>query len=238
MRIFVLTSDNYSHALLPFAYLFNQYWPGKPEVTVAGYTKFPKGLPRNFKRHSIGNQSDYPLSKWSDGLIKLLDDYPDEVFLLFLEDYWIIEPVYTREIHMLYDYMVQFQYVLKMDMFTDRRYAAGKEPYGMVGHIPLIKSDFRSAYHMSMMCGLWNRENLLKILIKNESPWDVELNGTRRLAEYEDTLLVLGTESWDHNPKTCPIRHTLAHRRGDPSQLLLDEISDDDLTKMSDLHLL
>lgn len=235
MRIFVLTCDSYSKAVLPFSYLFNRYFSDKQEVIVAGYGKFPKELPSNFKIHSIGKQEDYPLSKWSDGLIKLLHDFTDEVAMYFLEDYWITEPVHLREVNMLYDYMLQFKYVIKMDLNTDRRYAGGATSYGMVGHIPLVKSDYKSQYHFSLMNGLWNRENILKILIPNEDPWQSELEGTSRLASFGDDMLVLGTNSWNEDPRTCPLRHTLAHRRGNPNELLLDEVLPDDVKALKSL---
>lgn len=236
MRIFVLTSDNYSHSVLPFAHLFNKYWSSEQEVIVAGYERFPSGLPANFFPYSIGKQADYPVNKWSDGLIKLLRDFKDdEVFALFLEDYWIVEPVHTTEVRMLYDYMVQFRYVLKMDLYTDRRYAGGVQPYGKCGHIPLLKSDYNSQYHMSLMGGLWNRTNLLNILVPGESPWDVELSGTPRVASYKDDLLVLGTDSWTQNPLTCPVRHTLAYRGGDFTSLLLGELNPDDTDALKEM---
>lgn len=236
MRIFVLTSDNYSHSVLGFSYLFNKYWSPNKEVIVAGYNKFPQGLPSNFVKHRIGRQEDYPVNKWSDGLIGLMNDFPDdEVFLLMLEDYWITEPVHVREVHMLYDYMCQFKYVIKMDMYTDRRYAAGKQDYGICGHIPLIKSDYNSQYHMSLMCGLWNRRLMLQILQPGQTPWQVELDGTPMLARCRDDVLVLGTESWNDTPRTCPIRHTLAHRRGNPGELLLDEIAPEDVAALKEL---
>lgn len=210
MRIFCLTSNNYSHSVLPFAWMFNKYFSPELEVIVAGYDRFPEGLPPNFRIHSIGQQTDYPVGKWSNGLIKLLHDFPgDEVFMLFLEDYWIVEPVHFQEVLMLYDYMLQFKYVLKMDLITDRRFAGGVQPYGHCGHIPLVKSDYNSAYHLSLMVGFWNRSLLLKVLIPDESPWDVELSGTSRLAQFGDQLLVLGTETWDAHPRTCPVKHTL-----------------------------
>lgn len=236
MRIFVLTSDGYSHSVLGFSYLFNKYWSPSQEVIVAGYNKFPSELPANFTKHRIGRQEDYPVNKWSDGLIGLLKDFPqDEVFLLFFEDYYITEPVHLREVNMLYDYMLQFRYVLKMDMYTDRRYAAGVQKYGMCGHIPLLKSDYNSQYHMSLMCGLWNREIMLQVLKPGQTPWQVELDGTPILARRKDDVLVLGTDSWDDDPKTCPIRHTLAHRSGNPGALLLDEIKPEDVAAMKEL---
>lgn len=235
MRVFVLTCDAYAHSVRAFAYLFNKYFDATQEVIVAGYERFPVDLPPNFVTHSIGQQADYPVNRWSDGLAKLLCDFTDDVFLLFLEDYWIVEPVFQKEVKMLYDYMGQFKYVLKMDMITDRRYAGGVTPYGQVGHIPLVKSDPDSAYHMSLMCGLWNRRNLLKILIPGESPWDIELSGTTRLSTYRMDMLVLGTASWTENERACPIRHTLAHRRGNPNELLLDEVAPVDIAALREL---
>ena len=236
LRIFLLTSDGYSHSVMGFSYLFNKYWGQDQEVIVAGYNKFPSNMPSNFIKHRIGRQEDYPVNKWSDGLIGLLHDFPeDDVFILMLEDYWLIEPVHVREVNMLVDYMHQFRYVIKMDMYTDRRYAAGRQSYGMCGHIPLIKSDYNSQYHASLMVGAWNRDLMLKFLIPGESPWDVELSGTSRLARRKDDVLVLGTDSWDNNPKTCPIRHTLAHRSGNPNALLLDDIKPEDIAAMKEL---
>jgi hypothetical protein len=152
-----------------------------------------------------------------------------------LEDYWITEHVAQREVEMLYDYMRQFEYVMKMDLFTDRRYAGGVSEYGSCGHIPLLKSDFNSAYHMSLMCGLWNRKLLLDFLLPGESPWDIEIIGTTRLAQKKDSVLVLGTESWTEEPTTCPVRHTLAHRSGNPDEYMLDELSEADRNELEKL---
>ena len=112
MRIFVLTSDNYLPALRPFAYLFNKYWHKDQPVTVAGFKQPDFDLPSNFTFHSLGNMADYPVGKWSNALIKLLHDFDDEVFTLFLEDYWLTRPVNVQAVQMLDDYMHQFRNVL------------------------------------------------------------------------------------------------------------------------------
>lgn len=241
MKVFVLTSDNYLNALRPYAYLFNKYWHERheQEVMICGFSRPDFELPPNFTFFSIGKQEDYPIDKWSNALIRVMHHFPNEdVFCLMLEDYWITEPVWTDEVYMLERYMKQFRYTLKMDLITDRRYSGGIEDYGLCGHIPLVKSAFNSAYHMSLMCGLWNRDRMLDILIPDESPWDVEVRGTPRLAERQDELLVLGTKSWTDNDRTCPVQHTLAHRRGDPSELLLDDIHPDDLRALKELSFL
>ena len=236
MNVFVMTSDKYTKTLRGFAHLFKKYWHPWQNVIVCGYTAPDFDLPSNFTFYSIGNMEDYPVDKWSDSLIHVLEHFPhDKVLCLMLEDYWITDYVQQREVEMLYNYMMQFDYVLKMDLFTDRRYAGGAEEYPPCGHIPLVKSDYKSAYHMSLMCGLWNRKRLLEVLIPNESPWDIELVGTPRLARKGDDVLVLGTKSWTEEDGLCPVRHTLAHRSGNPEEYMLDEVKPKDLKVLQEI---
>jgi hypothetical protein len=236
MNVFVMTSDKYTKTLRGFAHLFQKYWHPWQNVIVCGFTPPDFELPSNFTFYSIGKMEDYPVGKWSNSLIHVLEHFPyDDVLCLMLEDYWITEHVQQREVEMLYNYMKQFDYVLKMDLYTDRRYAAGVDVYPACGHIPLVKSDPNSAYQMSLMCGLWNRKRLLEILIPDESPWDVEISGTPRVAAKGDEVIVLGTGSWTEDERLCPVRHTLAHRSGNPDEYMLDELKPSDLETLKRL---
>lgn len=228
MRVIVLTSDKYLDALRPFAWLFNKYWGADQEVLIAGFTPPAFDLPPNFTFHSIGNFSDYPVGRWSDALIKLMHDIPDEVFTLMLEDYWLTQPVYRQAVTMLYDYMRQFEYVARLDLTGDRKHAAQASLYGKCGHLHLVHSNPDSQYHMSMMTGIWRKRHLLRVLIPNETPWQVELAGTPRLSYLRHEMIVLGTEEW-------PVRHTLAFRGGDAQKLLLDELDPADVAALREL---
>lgn len=228
MRVFVLTSDKYLPALRPFSWLFNRHWGEDQQVLVAGFTPPDFRLPDNFSFHSIGRMADYPVDRWSDALIKLLHEVPDEVFALMLEDYWLTRPVYREAVRMLYDYMRQFEYVVRLDLTGDRLHAEGASLYGKCGHLDLIWSDPNSQYHMSTMTALWRKRHLLRVLIPGETPWDVELRGTPRLRALKDEMIVLGTREW-------PVKHTLAFRGGDAGKLLLDELSPGDRQALVEL---
>lgn len=238
MRVIVLTSDKYTPALLPFAHLFNKYWGADQEVVFAGFTAPAFALPDNFSFHSIGAFKDYPLSRWSDAVIALMHQISDEVFTLMLEDYWITRPVMRRNVQMLEDYMHQFHYVARMDLTGDRKHSGMASLYGQCGHLKLIWSDPNSPYHLSMMTGIWRKKHLLDILIPNESPWDVEIAGTNRLARLKDRMIVLGSDEW-------PVRHIRAFRGGEPGKLCLEDngedryiIDPDDIAEMRALGLL
>lgn len=216
--VLVFTSDKYLHALRPFAYLFNKYWGSDTQVTVVGFRAPDFWLPGNFHFHSLGNMADYPVNQWSDAVLDYLEPRPElEHFVLMLEDYWLVRPVNRFAIDMLYDYCRQFRNVLKIDLVTDRLYAAGVADYDNCGWVDLIVSDPASQYHMSLMAGLWSRELLLRFLVRGESPWDVEIYGTPRVAAAGSDVLVLGTRQF-------PLRHLLAHRGGNPNELMLDDL--------------
>lgn len=234
MQTIIMTSDKYLDALRPFMWLWQKYFQSEFEQdnVICGFEKPNFSLLPNFRFYSSGDMKDYPINKWSNQLIDVFDNVADEVFMLMLEDYWLTREVNTRAVKILHDYMKQFQYVIKMDLFTDRLYSQSVDlNYGVVSFIDLIKSMPGSPYHMSLMCGLWNRDLMRKIIIPNETPWDIEINGTHRLSLDFSDLVVLGT-------RQAPLRHTLAFRGGDSSRLLLDEVQKHDITEMRELGLL
>ena len=231
MKVFVMTCDAYMDAIPGFAHQFNKYWSPDQEVIVAGFSKPEFDMPDNFTFFSIGDQRNYPVDRWSDALLKLMWHFPKEKhFVLMLEDYWICEPVNVNAVKILHDYMVQFDYVIKMDLCGDRRFAGGVEDYGDVAGIPLVISDYTSAYHMSLMVGIWNQDNLKAIVIPHESPWQVELEGTTRLSRQQDKMVVLGTkiDPW-------PVKHVLMYRGGDSDNMIWDGLSEEDVVELKGL---
>lgn len=231
-KIVVTTSDKYLPALRPYLWLLEKYWRPLPDVVIAGYSLPEFVLPEYCTFVSIGKFEDYPVSKWTDGLLKFFNNwFKDEVFVLMLEDYWITRQVDTRAVQILYDYMHQFKYVIKTDLCADRLYAHGADTeYGHVAYLDLVKSMPGSPYHMSLLTGLWRREHLVKHLQPGWTPWDVELIGTTHLSHDQD-LVVLGTRQW-------PIRHCLAFRSGDSGKLDLSRVDPADVEAMTQLGLL
>ena len=226
-RVFLTTADHYLEALKSMAWLMNKYWQPLPEVVVVGFALPDFDLPSNWTFASMGNMSDYPFDKWSNALIEFLNAVDDEVFLLSLEDMWPIRQVDTEALDILYHYMLQFEYVAKMDLCGDRLYSMGMQPYGHVNRLDLVKSMPGSPYHLSLMPGFWRREHLLRALIPNESPHQVETIGTLRLS-HQQNVIVLGSRQW-------PLRVCLALRGGDSTKLLLDEIDKDDVIALREM---
>lgn len=206
MQVIVMTSDFGSHTLKGFTHQWLKYFQPHYDhsVVVCGFSNPSLS---HFLFHSIGRQEDYPTSKWSDALLEVLDEVAEDVFLLLLDDYWLVRPVDTRAVGMCYHYMKQFKYVAKFDLTTDRlfaegggKYLFGYHTYDTLEYLDLIKSTPGSPYHMSLWGGLWRRDLLKRVLVPGETAQQIELNGTSRLSQFGDEMLVLGT-------RQAPMRH-------------------------------
>lgn len=235
MKIHLLTSDGYDWAVLPYSFLLKKYWPDHPPVVVGGFTPPAFPMPSGFSFVSIGDFNEYPVTKWSDALIRFLNLVDDDIVLFMLEDMWMVREVNDHAVRMAYDYMRQFKYVARLDLTGDRlnsRGPNGEWPslYGKLGEYDLVQSNPDWQYHLSTMPAFWRKEHLLRVLVPGETPWQVELDGTPRLSALRREMIVLGTTCW-------PIRNTLAFRGGDSATLLLNEVKDEDVAEMNRLRL-
>lgn len=205
--VIVMTSDVSQNRVAPgFVYLFNKYWGASQKVKLVGYTAPKFKLPKNFEFHSLGRFADYPANKWSNSLMRVLNEIASEVFVLLLDDYWLVRDVDLRAMKIIRDYMFQFQNVIKFDLCTDRlysdpnRYFYGFNTHAHAGYLDLIKSPPGSNYHMSLWGGMWRRDLMKKIIVPDETAQQIELNGTGRLSGYGDNMLVFGT-------RQSPLKH-------------------------------
>lgn len=236
--VLVMTSDKYIDALKPFFFLYNKYWRPvsiyvRPKVYVGGFTKPPffDSLSDKAEFISIGKFEDFPINKWSDGLIIALNKVEANHVILMLEDYWITHPVNLVAIDHAVKYCTSHNNVIKFDLMGDRRYAKDADlRFGKYGILELIKSNPGSPYHLSLMTGVWHRELLLNILQQNWSPWDIEIDGTRVLSQFPE-LLVIGSHQW-------PLQHTLGFRGGDIGKIFLNELKVQDVASMREAGML
>jgi len=229
-RIMLTTSNGYLNCIKPFSWLLKKYWVNHPDVVVGGFKEPEFDLPEGFSFISQGNQADYPIEHWSDQVDKFFNQTEDEVIIFMLEDMWITEPVKDTVVDMAYDYMVQFEYVARLDLTGDRLHCDCTQFYGKLGTVDLLLSHPDSQYHLSTMPALWRKKHLQRVMLPNETPWQLELEGTPRLGALKDIVVVLGTNAW-------PIRNTLAFRGGSTGELLLSELDPDDVEEMRDLGL-
>lgn len=214
IRVFVYTSDPYIWCLKPFCYLFNTYWSELQDVVIGGFTPPQFPLPSNFTFHQI-DKKPYPKEKWSDGLIRFLQDYQDDVFVLLLEDYLLCRTVDHQGVATLAEYMMMQKNhdVVRFDLTADRLYAKGMRDIEPWGHYDIIACDKDAMYEMSLQAAIWNRRNFLKLLRPGMNPWEVETQTDMTNQPYR----VLATRQW-------PVRYANLMLKGQVVEYELEHI--------------
>lgn len=206
MRAFVFTSDKTLWALQAFAHQWNKYVGPQWPVLVCGFTPPTFTLPDYFKFHSIGPFSDYPVDLWSDALMRVLYEVQDEIILFTMDDFWLARTADLKAIEDLAGYMRRSNpSVARLDLTTDRLYAGNLNEVGALGRLDLFTNAYPVPYAMSFQNALWRRTELIKHLRPNESPWQSEIAGTRRMEE--SGALVMGT-------RQAPMRYLIAVQQG------------------------
>lgn len=193
--ICVLTCDKYLWMLRPFALLFNTFWGHEQEVRVFGYTRiceYVEDLPPNFKFIShVGDP--YPVGKWSNGLIEVVGTIEEKWFILFLEDFWLVNPVKLDVVDELIRYVQQNENILRMDLSNERMSKKNARVIETVNGVGIVNAPLPSQYSMSFQVGIWNRDLMLRVLKHGETPWQAEIDGTKRVNELKKIIRVYGS---------------------------------------------
>lgn len=193
MRTIVMTSNNYTHCLPGFAYLWNKYYGEDESVLVGHYEVAPPRLPENFTCVRLGVQLHY---SWSAGMLRMLELVKDETISLWLEDYWLARPVNRLQINAIKRFMEENSQVARFDLTNDRwRYphieTNGHETGFSAYTGQLVRSAPTAKFTLSLQAGIWRTNFLLKYLNTDENAWECEMKGTERMNA--DNALVLGT---------------------------------------------
>lgn len=159
MIILVLSCDKNTDIFEAFHHCMEKYYPSHPEVIYATETiknPYYKTICKN-----------YPLEMWTKRIRETLQEIDDEQILLMVDDCFIRNPVDTTRISYagskLFGNIAMFNF--------EKSFDAGDLKTNFIG---FKKRRHGSSYEVSLLCGLWDRQKLIKILSKDSNCWEVE----------------------------------------------------------------
>lgn len=173
--VLLTTCDSYSDAWYPFFRLLEINWKDCP---------FPIYLNTESKEYSYPGYEiqvlhpDYlskkgkPIS-WSTRLKQALEKIDSEYILFMLEDFFIKAPVRTDIVEDCLDWMDQERNVVFIDFYRDK-----------TENDDVFRNEFsmiqrNNDWAINANCALWRKSFLIDIL-RDENPWDFEMNATAR----------------------------------------------------------
>lgn len=158
MKILVCSCDKNEDIFYAFYHCMEKYWKNHPEIIYATETiKNPY-----YKTISV----NYPLKLWTKRIRETLRLIEDDKILLMADDLFIRKPVdekRLKEAENLVKGNVALVNLEKCWYELDKEVAKG------------FKMRTKgSQYELSLMCGIWDKEKLLKVIEKDSDCWDIE----------------------------------------------------------------
>ena len=177
--VLVASCDKYADLLNPFSVLWRKYWADCPFETVLVTETSPcieKGV---FDRIiACGKGGD-----WCDRLIAALDQIKTTYVLMLCDDYFLAEPVNTKQVLKRLDEARHF------DAANLRMISLPRPQLVFEGDLGEYKKN--TAYCIATQAGFWNCEFLERIARGKTSIWEFERRGSFEVAD--EARPILGT---------------------------------------------
>lgn len=159
MKILVLSCDKNIDTFDAFSHCIEKYYKDHPEIIYTTETV------KNPYYKTICK--DIPLEKWTKRIRETLKEIDDDQILLMIDDCFIRKEVDVNRINYAREHLTG-----NIAMFNfEKSFDPADEETNIEGFKKRRKG---SAYEVSIMCGLWDKEKLIKILSVDSNPWELE----------------------------------------------------------------
>jgi hypothetical protein len=188
--ILINSTDSFEDCWYPFFKLFSVYWPNcdRP-ILLNTETKSFQYPGLNVVCSQVGAESPGKRLSWSQCLHRCLGQIDTPLILYLQDDYFLNSQVSVKQIDELADLMLQKDYTCIRLMEC-----GGSGPWHPCEHPLLWEVDQRAKYRIALQAGLWNKQRLQNYLRLHESPWQLEVFGSKRAHHIADTIFCVNRD--------------------------------------------
>lgn len=162
MIIAVMSCSKNEKTFAPFHYCMETHWPTHPKVVY-----FTDGIVNPFY-YTIPVPNT--LNDWTKAVREFLWVLDDEQILLMIDDCFIRRQVNVGRIYAAREILEKEENLACLNF--EKAFDPEDEPTEYFGW---NKRKHGSKYEVSLMCGLWKKDKLMKVLERDCDPWTIEL---------------------------------------------------------------
>jgi len=172
--IFVNSTDSFEDTWEPFFHLLHDYWPETGRVVLNTETKdfSHPHVPITCTRVARPGEGRIP---WGECMLRALDHIPTELFIYLQDDYFLYDAVDTEAVDKAARIMVEEE----LDCLRLME-CGGSGPWEETAYPWLWSLSRRATYRIALQAGLWSKSGMRKYLRGHESPWQMEIWGSKR----------------------------------------------------------
>lgn len=168
--LLLTTCDGYSDAWYPFFRLLEINWENCP-LPIYLNTETKDFTYKDFEITTL-HPNNIDIS-WSKRLKQALEKIEADYILFMLEDFFIKQPVRSDMVQECIDWMELDHSVVFIDFYHDRT------ENNEIFHGEFSEIEHKNDWAINANCALWRKTFLMDIL-RDENPWDFEMNATAR----------------------------------------------------------
>ena len=185
MIILVLSCDKNQDTFYPFHHCIEKYWENHPKVIYTTETI------KNPYYETICK--NYSLDMWTKRIRETLQEIEDDKVLIMMDDIFIRNKVDSKRIEYIESILDGNIAMFNLEKQFDNT------------DLECEFKDFKkrkngSSYQLSIMCGIWQKDKLIKVLENNSDPWSVEYKQDTKGFDYYinsgDYIIDWGYKSW------------------------------------------
>ncbi len=197
--VLILSCDKYADLWKPFFLFFDKYWKDCRFNVYLGTNR------KSFEHKNVKQIFSNRETTWSDELEVILKQIPEEYIVIMLEDYFIYKNVDSEEIKSLIRIMEEKNSAfLRLGAFP-LKYDALWPNEALPGHPKIGVIEKGAKYRLNLQTAIWKKDILLKLLSKDESPWEFEIEGSKRSDTFSNSFLCMigePSKNYVHGPIT------------------------------------
>lgn len=185
MKILVLSCDKNEDIFEVFHHYIEKHWKNHPEIIYA-----TESIINPYYKTICKN---YALDKWSKRIRETLKEIDDNKILIMIDDCFIRKEVDKERIKYASDNLKG-----NIAMFNFEKSFDSNDKESDIDGFKLRPKG--SAYELSLMCGLWDKDKLIDILEGEHNPWEIEYNQDTKGYDYYinsgDYIIDWGYKTW------------------------------------------
>lgn len=159
MTVVVASCDKDEDLFYPYYKCMEKYWPNHHEIV--------------YLTESVVNPyykticKDYPVEVWTKRIRESLEEIEDDIVLFTTDDDFLNDYVNESKLNNLLPLFKSGVDSINLEMSFTRT-----DKFTMISG--LLYRPKGSLVRVSLACGLWSKDKLIKVLSKDTTPWDIE----------------------------------------------------------------
>lgn len=197
--VFVNSTDSFEDTWDPFFHLLHEYWPQVVRVTLNTETKAYSRPDMEVVSTRIARKGE-TRPPWGECMLRALDRIPTEMFVYLQDDYFLYDRVDTEKV----DEAARVMEAEGLDCLRLME-CGGAGPWAPTSYPWLWSVSRHATYRISLQAGLWTKTAMRKYLRSHESPWQMEVWGSRRAARTPGEIWCVSRDTHgDGQPQVVP----------------------------------